>query len=110
LTKFKQINEETEWAISCLTLFELKRLALRGSLDQWLVDSLIETIKSLCLISWLDTVEVHDAAAGLAHGLGIPAVDALLLAGLPAIGAEIIYTTDAHLEKYNKKGVRVVRL
>lgn len=110
VTLFNQMNEDTELTISCLTLFELRRLALKGALGSGAVDNLIDNIQSLCRISWLDTVEVHDAAAGLAHGLGIPAVDALLLAGLLAGGAEIIYTTDAHLEKYNKKGVRIIKL
>ena len=48
--------------------------------------------------------------AGLSHGLGIPAVDSLILAGFLLNGSETIYTTDAHLEKYVNKGVQVIKL
>ncbi len=96
--------------MSCLTIFELKRLALRGALEQDAVNRLIENIMSLCRISWLDNIEINYLAAGLAQGLGIPAVDSLILAGFILNSAETIYTTDSHLEKYVKNGVRVIKL
>jgi predicted nucleic acid-binding protein len=65
---------------------------------------------SLCHIAWLDKIEIHDVAANLSHGLGIPAVDSLILAGFVSNGSEIIYTTDSHMEKYVKKGVQVIKL
>jgi predicted nucleic acid-binding protein len=107
---FEEMDEEDELCVSCLSIFELKRLSMRGALDPEAVDQLIEHIKYLCRIAWLDTVEIHEMAAGLAHGLGIPAMDALILAGLLENGSETIFTTDSHLEKYVKKGVRVLKL
>jgi predicted nucleic acid-binding protein len=65
---------------------------------------------SLCHISWLDNVEIHNLAASLSHGLGIPAVDSLILAGFITNGSETIYTTDSHMAKYVKKGIHVIKL
>ena len=110
ITLFEQMDEDADLCVSCLTIFELKRLSLRGALEKDAVNQLIDNILSLCRISWLDNIDIHDVAAGLAHGLGIPAVDSLILAGFLLNGSEKIYTTDAHLEKYVKKGVRVIKL
>ncbi len=46
----------------------------------------------------------------LSHGLGMPAVDALILAGFSVLNVNTIYTTDSHLEGFKKKGVKVFRL
>ena len=110
ITLFEQMDEDADLCVSCLTIFELKRLSLRGALEKDAVNQLIENILLLCRISWINNVEIHDVAAGLSHGLGIPAVDSLILAGFILNGSEIIYTTDSHLEKYIKKGVRVIKL
>jgi len=48
--------------------------------------------------------------ANLSHGLGIPTVDALILAGFLVLNVNTIYTTDSHLERFKKKGVKVFRL
>jgi predicted nucleic acid-binding protein len=107
---FEQMDDDTDLCVSCLTIFELKRLSLRGALEKDAVNKLIDNILLLCRISWIDNVEIQDVAAGLSHGLGIPAVDSLILAGFILNGSEIIYTTDSHLEKYVKKGVRIIKL
>jgi predicted nucleic acid-binding protein len=107
---FEYINDDTDLCVSCLTFFELKRLSLRGVLEQDAVNKLIDNIISLCRISWLDNVEIHNIAASLSHGLGIPAIDSLILAGFVLNGSETTYTTDSHMERYVKKGVQVVKL
>jgi predicted nucleic acid-binding protein len=107
---FEHIDDDTDLCVSCLTIFELKRLALRGALEEATVNGLIDNIMSLCHISWLNNVEIHNVAASLSHGLGIPAIDSLILAGFILNGSETIYTTDSHMEKYVKKGVRVIKL
>ena len=107
---FEHINDDIDLCVSCLTIFELKRLSLRGAVEQDVVNKLIDDIISLCRISWLDNVEIHNIAATLSHGLGIPAVDSLILAGFVLNGTERIYTTDSHMEKYVKKGVQVIKL
>ncbi len=107
---FKDIDEAADLCVSCLTIFELKRLSLRGVIEEEAVNKLIDSIASLAHISWLDNVEIHEAAAGLSHGIGIPAVDSLILAGFILNGSERIYTTDSHMEKYRKKGVQIIKL
>jgi len=62
------------------------------------------------------TADSHRAAqarvstAALSHGLGIPAVDSLILAGFLAEKVRTIYTTDVHFESYRKKGIKVINL
>lgn len=107
---FEELDDDTDLCVSCLTIFELKRLSLKGALEQDAVKNLIDNIMSLANISWLDNIEIHDVAANLSHGLGMPAVDSLILAGFVLNGSEIIYTTDSHMEKYVKKGVKVIKL
>ena len=107
---FRELDDDTDLCVSCLTIFELKRLSLRGALEQDAVNNLIDNIMALAHISWLDNIEIHDVAAGLSHGLGIPAVDSLILAGFVSNGSETIYTTDSHMEKYVKKGVQIIKL
>jgi predicted nucleic acid-binding protein len=55
-------------------------------------------------------VSLLSDGARLSHGLGIPAVDALILASLLEAGALTIYTTDEHIACYRGKGVEVVNL
>jgi predicted nucleic acid-binding protein len=107
---FERIDDDIDLCVSCLTIFELKRLSLKGALEEDAVTELIDNIMSLSHISWLDNVEIHKVAAGLSHGLGIPAVDSLILAGFLSNGSQTIYTTDSHMERYVKKGVQVIKL
>ena len=46
----------------------------------------------------------------LSHGLGIPAVDALILTGFLVLDVDTIYTTDSHLELFHKKNVKILKL
>jgi predicted nucleic acid-binding protein len=107
---FERMDDNADLCVSCLTIFELKRLSLKGVLGKEAVTRLIDHIKSLCHIAWIDTIEIHDIAAGLSHGLGIPGIDSLILAGFILNSVETIYTSDAHLEKYIKKGVQIIKL
>ena len=89
--------------ISCITLFELDRLALRGAVDRNAADVLLREVPVLCRVVWLDAESGPDLlqrAARLAHGSGLSMADALILAGLLEAGAETIYTTDRDLDRY----------
>jgi predicted nucleic acid-binding protein len=107
---WKEILEGRESVVSCISLFELRRLALKGMIETDAVDTVIEAIMNICHISWLDHKEMLYSAAGLAHGLGLHMADALILSGFIASRASVIYTTDPHLASYRKKDLRVVLL
>ncbi len=106
----QQIHDGEDACVSCLTLFELRRLALNGLLEKEFIDVVIQNIPSFCTVCWLDNVEIHDFAAGLSLDLGVSSMNSLVLAGLVLSGAETIYTTDPHMELYADRGVAVVRL
>ena len=104
------IVEGEESSVSCLTIFELKRLSMKKAIDEETTGLLIDAILSICKVTWIDGKEILIMGANLSHGLGIPAVDALILAGFLALNASTIYTTDSHLELFHKKRIKILKL
>ncbi|MFA5285089.1 MAG: PIN domain-containing protein [Smithellaceae bacterium] len=94
--------------VSCISLYELKKLALKGSIDRHSADVLLEAIKNICIISWLDNDDILIAAANMSHGHGLHMSDSFILAGLLRYNATTIYTVDHHLCLYKKKGLDVI--
>lgn len=104
------IIEGDESAVSCLTLYELKRLSLKGLIESDAVNTLLEAIGAICKVIWLDKTEILTGAATISQSHGIHAIDSLILAGLASSKVKTIYTTDSQIEKYKKKGVTVILL
>lgn len=107
---WQRVMEGEEAAVSCITLFELRRLSLRGQIPPDALHVMIEAITSLSRVAWLDDYQILIHAAHLSHDAGIPALDALVLAGLLKEGALKIWTTDSHLEGYKKRGIKIMNL
>jgi len=107
---WKNMIENNDSLVSCLTLYELKRLALKGFIELSASDSVTEAIMAICKVIWINDPGTLFTAAGIAHGTGIPAMDSLILAGLTDNGARVIYTTDSHLENFKKKGLKILNL
>jgi len=110
LKVWNEILDGEDSIVSCISLYEMKKLALKGSIDGHSADTLLEAIKNICHIAWLDDVEIFMTAANLSHGLGLHMSDAFILAGFVKYNAMTIYTVDPHLCLYKKKGVRVILL
>ena len=109
--KWKNIVDgETDAVVCSLTIYELKRLSLKGGLAIAAVQLTIKAIMAVCQVVWIDDCELLDAAARLSHGNDIPAVDAIILASLLQAGAHTIYSTDWHLLSFIKKGVGIINL
>lgn len=104
------IIEGDESAISCLTLYELKRLSLKGVIESEAVNTLLEAVRAICKVVWLDKTEILTAAATISQSFGIHAIDSLIVAGLTSSEVETIYTTDSHMEKYKRKGVNIINM
>lgn len=94
--------------VSCLSLFELDRLGLKGKIERRAAETAQDAIVAVCEVVWINSLENLREAARIAHGAGIPAVDALILAGLLAAGAERILTTDSDLMRYRRKGLKIL--
>jgi len=56
------------------------------------------------------TGETADEAARISFETGMPALDALILAGLIKAGCRTIYTRDEHFTRYAGKGIEIVLL
>ncbi len=104
------IVEGDESAVSCLTLYELKRLSLKSVIESDAVDTILEAIRAICKVVWLDKAEILTGAAAISQSHDIHAIDSLILASLATLNVKTIYTTDSHIEKYKKKGVSVILL
>ena len=101
------LDDEVDFAVSAMSLFEVERLGLKGKLKN--VEAVLDAINDVTSVVWLDQ-EILSNAARLSHGLGIPAVDSLILASLVSIDCSEIYTTDSHLEAYPNNGITVRNL
>ena len=109
--KWKNIVDgEIDAAVCSLTIFELKKLSLKGGLTVAAVQLTIEAILAACQVVWINNCEVLDDAARLSHGNNIPAIDAIILASLLQAGVRTIYSTDRHLLGFIKKGVGIINL
>ncbi len=102
---------DLEGAISCLTLFELERLGLRGTAPREVVSRLITHIPVTCQTVWLgiENAFLLSRSARLAHGNGLSMADAIILTSLIHAGATVIYTTDSDFLAY-KAGPQIVKL
>ena len=104
------LDDEEDAVVSCLTLFELNKLSLKGKIEKDAADVLSDAIQTICLISWLDNNQIVSLGAKLSYSLGMHTTDALILSGFVTAGVNTIYTTDSDLEMSRKKGVKVVNL
>ena len=108
---WKELRDQQEQAlVCCLSLFELKRIFLKGILSAEEQVVFLDAIGVLCKTIWLDNHNSLLNAAQLSHGTSIPAMDAIILESLIENGATTIYTTDVHLLLYEKKGIKIVNL
>jgi len=106
----KIVDSEIDAVVCSLTIYELKRLSLKGGLSVAAVQLTIEAILAVCQVVWINNCEVLDDAARLSHGSAIPAVDAIILASLLQAGVQTIYSTDRHIQSFKKKGVGIINL
>jgi predicted nucleic acid-binding protein len=107
---WERVIEGDESTVSCLTLYELKRLSLKGVIEPNAVNTILEAIQAICKVVWLDKAEILTSAAAISQSHGIHAIDSLILASFAFSNVKTIYTTDSHIEKYKKKGVNVILL
>ena len=96
--------------VSPLTFFELKRLGLKGEINNNALETLFEAIEGICHVVWLNDADIFMDAASISHGTGIPTVDSIILASCLASNANIIYTTDSHFKAYKKKSVTIIKM
>jgi len=102
------VEGELEALVCCVSLFEIERLGQKGAISE--ANILLEGIQAVCGVLWIQTPQLLSQAAGLSHGIGIPAFDSLILAAFLGEGVSAIYTTDSHFELYRKKDLEIVRV
>ena len=98
---------DREIITSVVVIYELQKKLLKGQFTQW--PALVDDIREATVVAPL-TEETALKAAHLAHGTGMPGIDALILSSLLEAGCNEIYTTDSHFELYQKKGITIINL
>lgn len=86
--------------ISCVSLYEIDKLAFKGALERTTADTLLEEILFVCRVVWVDAAPRLRHAARIAHGNALGMADALILASLIEAKVTEIYTTDPDLAAY----------
>ena len=104
------IVDGDESVVSCLTLYELKKLSLKGAIDADTFEVLQEAIAGISKVVWLDKVEILRNAAAISHSHGIHGIDSLILASFVSLNPKTILTTDSHIERYKKKGLSIINM
>ena len=90
--------------VSCISLFELTHLGLRGVIPRDVAEALTAAVPVVCTVVWLDAstgADRLDRAARRSHGVGLAMADAIILTSLLDAGAETIYTTDSDFERHD---------
>ena len=88
-------------AVSCITMFELERLGLKGALHRDAVTTLLEDLPQASTVVWLTKAPLLSRAVRIGYSHGLAMADALIVASLASVGAERIYTTDHDLLAYD---------
>ncbi len=99
--------------LSVISIYELRRLALKGEVLQAETEALLELLPILCVVVYLDDkgLTLVEQAARLAHGNGLSMADSLILASAMQLEAKVLFTTDSDMTKYKGKlGPEVVKL
>jgi len=102
-----QVWQERSAITSVIVLYELHRKLLKGEFNDWLriIDDISESVEVITL-----NQKTALRASHIAHGTGMPGLDALILTSLLDAECNEIYTTDYHLELYQKKGIKIINL
>jgi predicted nucleic acid-binding protein len=101
-----KVFRDSEIAVSVLSRFELLRISLRRGIPWEEIGGPLARSAALVEV----TGESADEAARISFETGMPAVDALILAGLVKAGCRTIYTRDEHFTRFTRKGVEIVLL
>ena len=92
---------------SSIVLYEIQKKLLKGEFGEW--TSIVNDIeKSLKVVSI--TPGIAKRASHIAHGTGIPGLDALILSSLLEVNCKEIYTRDPHFELYRRKEITIINL
>jgi predicted nucleic acid-binding protein len=99
--------ENRELLTSALCFYELKKKLLKGDWHAW--PTALEDIAKAVEVVPL-TITIALKGGQLAHGTGMPAFDALIVASFQEAGCAEILTLDHHFTLFSKKGLKVTLL
>lgn len=99
--------ETRDLLTSALCFYELRKTQLKGDLKAW--PSALDDIAKAVEVAPL-TAAIAARGGQIAHGTGMPAFDALILATFLEAGCEEVLTLDHHFKLFAKKGLSITLL
>ena len=96
------VNGQRKAVVSTLTLFELKRLTLKGMIDKEAFKSLDKAIPLNCKLIEVDK-KLCIEATNISYGLKLAAMDALIFTTFRLAGCTEVLTTDSKWTSYKEK-------
>lgn len=100
--------------MSVISIYELKRLALKGDIEQAPTEAFLKLVPKLCHVVYLgkaNSEALLEQAARIAHGNGLSMADSLIFTSALQEGATLLYTTDSDMAKYKGKlGPEIITL
>lgn len=99
--------------MSVISLYELRKLALKGEIKKPPTSEFLRLAPTLCSIIYLSETNskgLLEQAARIAHGNSMSMADSLIFTSALQAGATTLYTTDSDMAKYKGAGPDIVRL
>ena len=102
-------NGEIVGVVSVITVFELRRLALRGVVDREAYELLEESWPVMFQVEPVDRTLALEAAS-VSHGTGLPTADAIIYTTCKRAECRWFYTTDSDYRAVTRKKPEVIFL
>lgn len=106
-TRAVEAWESRDLLTSALCFYELSKKRLKGDLKDW--PAALEDIAKAVEVAPL-TAAAGILGGRIAHGTGMPAFDALILATFLEAGCSEVLTLDHHFRLFAKKGLTITLL
>ena len=107
-------SQRQKLVMSVISVYEMKRLALKGDIDKAQTDAFLKLVPTLCHVVYLaaaNSEALLEQAARIAHGNGLSMADSLIFTSALQAGATLLYTTDSDMARYRGKlGPEIVTL
>ena len=92
------VNNDYQCAVSCVTLFELHRLALLEKIDLQGAKIMLGAIAWVCKVIWCDSEEKFMMASKLSVDTSLSIIQSVIMMSFMFSKVSTIYTTDAAIK------------
>lgn len=103
------VDNNAQCIVSCVTLFELHRLALLGKIDLQGAKIILGAISGVCKVFWCDSQEKLMLASKLSVDTSLSIIQSVIMMSFTFSKVTTIYTTDPSL-KTEDPAIKIIYL